>query len=164
MDTDGEKNMAADRLGPGKWIWIALAVAVAGVLIARNSTNPPIASETPSRPAAGGIPMMPSEPVAPGQPLPRLVDLGTRTCAPCQLMVSILEDLKKECAGSLEVVSINLREHPDATKAYAIVTTPTQIFYDAEGKELFRHEGFFGRDDILATWKKLGVDVTASAK
>jgi thioredoxin 1 len=34
---------------------------------------------------------------------------------------------------------------------------PTQIFYNAEGKELFRHVGFFGKEDILAKWKELGV-------
>jgi thioredoxin 1 len=36
---------------------------------------------------------------------------------------------------------------------------PTQIFYDAAGRELFRHEGFFGKDDILAKWKELGVSL-----
>jgi thioredoxin 1 len=35
---------------------------------------------------------------------------------------------------------------------------PTQIFYDAMGNELFRHEGFFSREDILAKWKDLGQD------
>jgi len=36
---------------------------------------------------------------------------------------------------------------------------PTQIFLDASGKELFRHTGFFGKEDILAKWKELGVDL-----
>ncbi len=39
---------------------------------------------------------------------------------------------------------------------------PTQIFYDADGKERFRHVGFFGKDDILAKWKELGVNLNAS--
>jgi thioredoxin 1 len=34
---------------------------------------------------------------------------------------------------------------------------PTQIFYDAAGNELFRHEGFFGKKEILAKWKEYGV-------
>ena len=41
---------------------------------------------------------------------------------------------------------------------------PTQIFYDASGKELFRHAGFFGKEDILAQWKQLGVDLAAGEK
>jgi thioredoxin 1 len=34
---------------------------------------------------------------------------------------------------------------------------PTQIFFDAEGRELFRHTGFLAKEDILAKWKELGV-------
>ena len=38
---------------------------------------------------------------------------------------------------------------------------PTQIFFDASGKELFRHVGFYGKEDILGKWKELGVDLKA---
>ena len=48
-------------------------------------------------------------------------------------------------------------------KAYKIKLIPTQIFFDASGKERFRHEGFFGKEDILAKWKELGVDLKAKA-
>ena len=41
---------------------------------------------------------------------------------------------------------------------------PTQIFYDASGKELFRHTGFFGKEDILGKWKELGVELAAAAE
>ena len=39
-----------------------------------------------------------------------------------------------------------------------------QIFHDAEGKELFRHEGFFGKDEILAKWKEHAVTVVTESK
>jgi thioredoxin 1 len=39
---------------------------------------------------------------------------------------------------------------------------PTQILYGADGKELFRHEGFFAKKDILAKWKELGFELTGS--
>jgi len=45
---------------------------------------------------------------------------------------------------------------------YNIKLIPTQIFYDPSGKEVFRHEGFFGKADILAKWKELGVDLAPS--
>jgi thioredoxin 1 len=53
-------------------------------------------------------------------------------------------------------------KNPDAAKQYGIEVIPTQIFYDATGKELFRHIGFFGKEDILAKWKELGVDLKAT--
>ena len=44
-----------------------------------------------------------------------------------------------------------------AGKKYGIRVIPTQLFYDAEGNELFRHQGFFSREDILKTWTEHGV-------
>ena len=41
-----------------------------------------------------------------------------------------------------------------------LIPPPTQIFFDASGNELFRHQGFFSREDILAKWKELGVDLS----
>lgn len=92
--------------------------------------------------------------------LPRLVDLGAGKCIPCKKMAPILEELKKEFAGRLEVEFIDVWENPSAGARYKINLIPTQIFYDASGKELFRHEGFFSREDILGKWKELGVDLT----
>ncbi|MBA7478202.1 hypothetical protein ES707_13623 [subsurface metagenome] len=97
-----------------------------------------------------------SEPTA----LPRLVDLGASKCIPCKLMAPILEELKKEYAGRLEVEFIDVWENPDMAKKYGIKIIPTQIFFDASGKELFRHEGFMSKEDILGKWKELGVDLT----
>ena len=91
--------------------------------------------------------------------LPKLLDLGAGKCIPCKMMAPILEELKKEYAGRMEVVFIDVWQNPDAGKQYGIEVIPTQIFYDAEGKELFRHVGFFGKEDILGKWKELGVDL-----
>ena len=90
--------------------------------------------------------------------LPRLVDLGATRCIPCKMMAPILEDLKKEYAGRMQVEFIDVWQNPDAGKKYAIQMIPTQIFFDAAGKELFRHEGFFPKKDILAKWKELSVE------
>jgi len=91
------------------------------------------------------------------KPLPRLLDLGAGKCIPCKMMAPILEELRKEYAGRMEVTFIDVWQNPDAGKAYNVEMIPTQIFYDADGKELFRHTGFFGKEDILAKWKELGV-------
>jgi thioredoxin 1 len=150
--------------GPGKWIWIALAAAVIGVLIAKNAGKKPTdaspaAVAPPAAVEASAVPTPASEPATQSKPLPRLVDLGAGKCIPCKMMAPILEDLRKTYAGKMDVVFIDVWETPDAGKKYGINDIPTQIFYDAAGKELFRHEGFFGKDDILAKWKELGVNL-----
>jgi len=91
--------------------------------------------------------------------LPKLVDLGADKCIPCKAMAPILKDLKAEYAGRMDVEFIDVWKNPDAGKAYKIKLIPTQIFFDASGKERFRHEGFFGKEDILAKWKELAVDL-----
>lgn len=89
--------------------------------------------------------------------VPRLVDLGADKCIPCKMMAPILEELKKEYAGKLEVQFIDVWKNPDAGKQYGVRMIPTQIFFDASGKERFRHEGFMSKEGILGTWKELGV-------
>jgi thioredoxin 1 len=95
--------------------------------------------------------------------LPRLVDLGADKCIPCKAMAPILKELKTDYAGQMDVEFIDVWKNPDAAKPYKIKLIPTQIFYDAKGKERFRHQGFFSKEDILAKWKELGVAVTSAA-
>lgn len=95
--------------------------------------------------------------------LPRLVDLGASKCVPCKLMKPILDKLTTDYAGRMEVVFIDVWEDREAGKRHGIRMIPTQIFYDATGKELARHEGFMSEKDILAKWKELGVELKAAA-
>lgn len=92
------------------------------------------------------------------QALPRLLDLGADKCIPCKAMVPVLDELEKGLAGDLTVEFLDVWKNPEEAKAYHIKLIPTQIFFDAQGQELYRHEGFFARDDILAEWRKLGYD------
>ena len=95
--------------------------------------------------------------------LPKLVDLGADKCIPCKAMAPILADLKTNYVGQLDVEFIDVWKKPDAAKPYNIRLIPTQIFYDAAGKERFRHEGFFSKKDILTKWKELGVEFKGEA-
>ncbi len=88
--------------------------------------------------------------------LPKLVDLGAGKCIPCKAMKPILDGLREEYRGKFDVVFIDVWENREAGSQYGIRVIPTQIFYDETGKERFRHEGFFSREDILKTWKDLG--------
>lgn len=92
--------------------------------------------------------------------LPRLLDLGAKKCVPCKMMAPILEELTKEYAGIMDVEFIDVWQRENAEKAqkYNIQAIPTQIFFAADGKELWRHEGFISKEDILKKWKELGCD------
>ena len=96
------------------------------------------------------------------QELPRLVDIGSGTCIPCKMMAPILDELKVEYAGSFKVDFLDVKKNPAFAEEYGIRLIPTQIFYDARGKECFRHEGFMSKEDILAKWAELGVELNYS--
>lgn len=147
---------------PAKIVIILLVVAAASAAIvlkgakqrnAANATTPVSATTT----EATAVTL--SDAAA---KLPKLLDLGATKCVPCKMMAPILEELKKEYAGKLKVEFIDVWENEDAGKQYGVEMIPTQIFYNANGKELFRHTGFFGKEDILAKWKELGIDISGS--
>ena len=101
---------------------------------------------------------MPGSTSAEGSGIPRLLDLGADKCIPCKMMAPILEELKEEFAGRLQVDFIDVWKNPNEAPKYKINTIPTQIFFDAQGKELWRHVGFMSREDILGKWKELGYE------
>jgi len=92
----------------------------------------------------------------PSRSIPVLVDLGAGKCIPCKQMKPILEELETEYVGRFEVVFYDVWGDPKPAHEYGIHAIPTQIFLDEEGKELFRHVGFFSKEDILRTWNELG--------
>jgi len=140
----------------------ALAVVVVGAVALKQVKAPVESDATSAAPVAGVAGGGSGAKAAPAvmAKLPRLLDLGAGKCIPCKMMAPILEGLKQEYAGKMDVEFIDVWQNPDAGKPYGIEVIPTQIFYDAEGKERFRHVGFFGKEDILAKWKELGVDLS----
>lgn len=130
----------------------ALVVVVAVVLVMKNRNSPP----------PGDVPATPAPTVAPASVvagLPRFVELGSVTCIPCKMMAPIIEELRKEYPGALQVDFIDVTKDRDAAAGFGIRVIPTQIFLDKDGKELFRHEGFFPKAEIIAKWRELGVDL-----
>jgi len=124
-----------------------LMLAVAAVLIVKGRTRD---SVEPAAPAAAAA-------------LPRLVDLGADKCIPCKMMAPILEELRTDYAGRLEVEFIDVWKQKEKAQEYGIRVIPTQILYDPDGNELMRHEGFFSREDILAAWAQHGYDFDAGS-
>ncbi|MGK2907833.1 MAG: thioredoxin family protein [Desulfuromonadales bacterium] len=90
------------------------------------------------------------------QNLPRLVDVGADKCIPCIKMAPILDQLRGDYIGQLEVVFVDVWKYRDEAAKYRVQMIPTQIFYAADGSELYRHTGFYGLEDILGKWRELG--------
>ncbi len=138
-----------------------LLVAIGTVVILKNGGTSTCCPPATHPPGGAGLHDEYDEPVqaAPSRSgLPRLVELGSTTCIPCQMMKPILEELTIEYDGRLEVEFVDVHREPKKAERFNIRVIPTQVFLDADGKELFRHEGFFPKEDILAKWAELGFD------
>ncbi len=140
------------------WPMMAAALMVWAVAAGCGAETAPDASPPPqAAPAPAPAPQ--------GKALPRLVDIGGKTCIPCKMMAPILEDLKASLAGRLDVqfIDVSVAENRPLAQKYKIELIPTQVFLAPDGKELWRHEGFLSKEDILAKWKELGHDFSGAA-
>ena len=86
-----------------------------------------------------------------------MVDLGADKCVPCKLMAPILEELKEEYQGRAAVVFIDVWKDKAPAKRFGIKAIPTQIFFDSEGNEVYRHVGFMSKEDITGRLEEMGV-------
>ena len=87
-----------------------------------------------------------------------MVDVGAKACIPCKMMIPVIESLSAEYEGRAAIVFIDVWKNPDETPKYGIRAIPTQIFYDKDGKEFMRHEGYFSKEEIIKVLTKLGVE------
>ena len=92
-----------------------------------------------------------------GSGKPAVIDLGARTCIPCKKMAPILETLAKEYRGRAGVMFIDVHEDHAAAEKFRVQMIPTQVFFDAQGKEAKRHIGFMDKTEIVKELKSLGV-------
>jgi len=86
-----------------------------------------------------------------------MIDLGATECVPCKMMAPILEELKKEYDGRADIIFIDVWKAPEQARKFGIRAIPTQIFFDAEGKEFYRHTGFMDKKRIVDILARMGV-------
>ncbi|MEO0080125.1 MAG: thioredoxin domain-containing protein [candidate division WOR-3 bacterium] len=88
--------------------------------------------------------------------LPRMWDYGADNCLPCIAMMRILNPMMHEYAGKVDIRIINVYQEQQLAMQARIQVIPTQVFYDSEGKEIFRHIGVYPRDSIVAKFREFG--------
>lgn len=89
---------------------------------------------------------------------PTILDLGSNTCVPCKMMKPILDELEQEYKNKANVVILEIGNYRDLAREYKVRVIPTQIFFDKDGNEYWRHEGFLAKEDIQAKLRELGVE------
>lgn len=86
-----------------------------------------------------------------------LIDLGANQCVPCKMMAPILDKLQKDYKDKAAIVVIDVYKYNDQVQRFGIRAIPTQIFFDPNGKEVYRHVGFMSEKAIVEQLTKMGV-------
>jgi len=89
---------------------------------------------------------------------PALINFGSEKCAPCEMMKPILEKLTKDYEGKVSVVFVHVGKEPILSAQYGVRVIPCQLFCDRDGKEVFRHEGFYSMEAIQKKFSELGFE------
>lgn len=132
---------------------LAFFLVAAAVLVFYKLLQP---SSTAVDPGMHGM-TSPAVSTSPASGRVTLIDLGATECIPCKMMAPILEELKTEYAGRADIIFIDVWQDPSQAKRFGIRAIPTQIFFDANGREVYRHTGFMEKKRIVENLAKLGV-------
>jgi len=128
--------------GAKRIIGIALAFLVFVLSLAGPSLSPVQAEDVSQVPVKGMVTM---------------IDLGATECVPCKMMAPIMEKMEKKYQGKAAIVFIDVWKNRDQVSRFGIRAIPTQVFYDATGREVSRHVGFMSEAAIVEQLTKMGV-------
>jgi thioredoxin len=92
------------------------------------------------------------------------LELGSVSCIPCQQMEKVLESVREKYGDQIEVIFHDVKKEKEMAAKYEIRMIPTQVFLDADGKEIHRHVGFYPEELIDTFLKEQGLEIIHSSK
>jgi len=154
---------------------IGMIVLIFGLALAAGCGNDPRSDREPAAPPPTAVERTPQAKPAPGpsdygkvlvtnrldidfsKHLITFIELGADRCIPCKQMQPIMKEIAETYADRVQVVFYDVWKDPEPGRKYDIRLIPTQVFVDQKGDEVFRHVGFFAKEEILELLKKHGV-------
>ncbi len=88
---------------------------------------------------------------------PTMADFGAGWCKACKMMEPVLAQAAAKYAASAHIVYVDTEAYAALAKQYRITAIPTQIFFDAKGREIARHVGYWPIEEIDKQLAALGV-------
>jgi thioredoxin 1 len=81
--------------------------------------------------------------------LPTVAEFGAATCTSCKEMKIVLDRVASRTQGKARVLIIDISKDWEAANAYRIQLMPTQVFFDASGREIGRHIGKLTETEVI---------------
>ena len=101
-----------------------------------------------------------AEPEKKGDLKVTFVELGSVNCIPCRMMQPVMQEVEKKYPGQVKIVFHDVWTDQGRAEGakFRIRVIPTQVFLDKNGKEYYRHEGFFSFEEVDKILKQQGVN------
>ena len=87
------------------------------------------------------------------------IELGSVRCIPCQKMQPVIKSVEEKYGDQVKVIFYDVwtSQGKEDAKQFDFDAIPTQLFLDENGREYFRHVGFFPEDELVKILKQKGV-------
>jgi len=93
------------------------------------------------------------------KPIITFIELGSVNCIPCKKMQPIMKSIEEKYGEQIKVIFYDVWKDDTKAREYGIRLIPTQVFLDKNGKEFFRHEGFYPESEIDKLLQSKGLKV-----
>ena len=87
------------------------------------------------------------------------IELGSVSCIPCKKMQPVMKSIEKKFGEQIKVIFFDVMKQKEKVDEFKMKLMPTQVFLDENGKELYRHEGFYPEKEIEKFLKSKGLKV-----
>lgn len=88
---------------------------------------------------------------------PVMIEFGSKSCIPCKKMVPVMDRLRENYKGNLDVIFVDVNEDRKTPRAWGVMVIPTQVFLNGKGEEVHRHTGFYPYEEITPVLKRIGL-------
>jgi thioredoxin 1 len=86
---------------------------------------------------------------------PAVYEFGAGYCISCKEMEKVMAELKTTLGDKVEFRMVYADKEKDLFQQYKVMLIPTQVFLNAEDKEVDRHMGALTKEQVLAKLKEL---------
>jgi thioredoxin 1 len=101
-----------------------------------------------------GAPVLAQETTAPAGG-PKILEFDRKLCPICKASERVILAVKDRYPGQFEVEKLYIDEADVVFRRYKVAIVPTQVFLNAAGQEVARHEGVYKEEALIQKLREL---------
>ena len=87
--------------------------------------------------------------------LPKILEFDRKLCPICQASERVILAVRDRYPGQFEVEKLYIDEADAVFRKYKVAVVPTQVFLNAAGQEVARHEGVYKEEVLVQKLREL---------